>query len=138
MKHHRVLVGFKGLPSGCGSLWLSCGSARKSGMLFVVDHGHRLVVILATEDGLANVLRFMPAQHPDQWEPNTYTLLFVLPASAPFIYVSGMKQGWAFPVALPDVRRAAFHLTGLGLDHLTSENSIPWSRSWASCSLLFS
>ena len=76
-------------------------------------------VILATENGLANVPPIYARAARTMGAGSAYTLLFVtLPASAPFI-VSGMKQGWAFSWrSLMSAEIFIPILTGLGLGQL--------------------
>mgnify|MGYP001055208786 CR=1 FL=1 len=88
-----LALGFQGLPSVCwvplAILWFG---QEEAAILFVVVMGTVWSVILATENGLANVPPIYARAARTMGAGSAYTLLFVtLPASAPFI-VSGMKQ----------------------------------------------
>ncbi len=92
---------------------------EEAAILFVVVMGTVWSVILATENGLANVPPIYARAARTMGAGSAYTLLFVtLPASAPFI-VSGMKQGWAFSWrSLMSAEIFIPILTGLGLGQL--------------------
>ena len=115
-----LALGFQGLPSVCwvplAILWFG---QEEAAILFVVVMGTVWSVILATENGLANVPPIYARAARTMGAGSAYTLLFVtLPASAPFI-VSGMKQGWAFSWrSLMSAEIFVPILTGLGLGQL--------------------
>ena len=115
-----LALGFQGLPSVCwvplAILWFG---QEEAAILFVVIMGTVWSVILATENGLANIPPIYARAARTMGAGSAYTLLFVtLPASAPFI-VSGMKQGWAFSWrSLMSAEIFVPILTGLGLGQL--------------------
>ena len=92
-----LALGLQTLPSVCwvplALLWFG---QTETAMLFVVVMGTVWSILLATEQGVANVPPIYVRAARTMGSRRLHTLVHVvMPASLPYV-LSGMKQGWAF------------------------------------------
>lgn len=101
-----LALGFQGLPSVCwvplAILWFG---QEEAAILFVVVMGTVWSVILATENGLANVPPIYARAARTMGAGSAYTLLFVTLPGLCSIHRQRHEAGLGLLLALPDVRR---------------------------------